>query len=408
VAPTEVATPAAPVNTEVSPSEQAAIASAITDPGGFVAGARSSGTLQSVNNDDATNPDPSAISVGLPASTMAAVNQSSKGDSLDANAVSATPTSTVAVSPGPVETGMVTQAAPAMNAINDSLDQAAVNDIANEVATPSPSPAPPGYQPGDMAVAAPAASPANALANAAFGALADITGAKANAPANAIAQEQENSQQAEQAAAVAAAMNSSPANVSANVNSSVGLMNDVGLTMGDMDAQGHDNAAAAMGLNVDSGALAAAANSGYGGVLGGPVSGPGFGDMSSANVDSAAMGYGGLGLGDTTGFSGLGGLGDVNGGFSGVDGGLGTGAAGAVAGPGFGGDVAASPGFGGINAGGFASDATGGFNADGASVAADQRLPWEALAGRVFRQWILSQSGWECGRGGEQDCKAQR
>jgi hypothetical protein len=39
-------------------------------------------------------------------------------------------------------------------------------------------------------------------------------------------------------------------------------------------------------------------------------------------------------------------------------------------GPGFGGDQAASPGFGGINAGGFASDATGGFNADGASVAA--------------------------------------
>lgn len=374
VAPTEMATPApaAPVNTEVSPSEQAAIASAITDPGGFVAGARSSGTLQSVNNDDMTSPDPSAISVGLPASTMAAVNQSSKGDSLDANAVSSTPTSTVAVSPGPIETGMVTQAAPAMNAINDSLDQSAVNDIANEVATPSPSPAPPGYQPGDMAVAAPAApaSPANALANAAFGLLADLTGAKANAPANALAQEQENGQQAEQAAQAVGLLNASPANVSANVSNALSVNNDLSTTMADMDAQSSAAQAAAMGLNVDGASLGHAVNAGtFGDAMnGGPVTGPGFGDMSAANVDAASMGFandGGLTAGlNGTGF---GGLSDAT--ASGFNGGFGTDSGNAVAGPGFGGSQADTSGFGGISAGGFAGT-TGGFNADGASVSA--------------------------------------
>jgi hypothetical protein len=133
-----------------------------------MAAINSSGLLHSVNNTDMTNPDPSAFSVGLPNSVAVAVNQASKGDSLDAMDVA--PATTVTVAPPDTDVANSPAQNAISNAINNDQDVAGVPGMS---ISPSPSPAPPGYVPGDMAApatpaapAAPAApSVANALAN---------------------------------------------------------------------------------------------------------------------------------------------------------------------------------------------------------------------------------------------------
>jgi hypothetical protein len=106
VAPTEVATtapaPAPSINVDVNGNQVAAPAGlpSVNDPAGFaaaMAGIPGSGLLHSVNNSDMTNPDPSAFSVGMPSSVAVAVNQASKGDSL--NAMDVAPATTVTVAP---------------------------------------------------------------------------------------------------------------------------------------------------------------------------------------------------------------------------------------------------------------------------------------------------------------------
>jgi hypothetical protein len=349
VAPTEVATtapaPAPSINVDVNGNQVAAPAGlpSVNDPAGFaaaMAGIPGSGLLHSVNNSDMTNPDPSAFSVGMPSSVAVAVNQGNKGDSL--NAIDVAPTTTVTVAPPDLN-------APGFLAPGKSQQEA---EQQNDDDTAAPSPG---------------------LLASVFDA---ITGNPvASNPGNSLAaMNAQNQAQSEQAAANVAAMNAP-----GFVANSLSTMNDVNTDL--TNDVGNAMSSPATGFNV-----AGVPGNALAGPLGALLStqntdfdAPGFEQDASNNAAQTAISTALDNAATTaisneadtsspsaapTGYS----PGDM--GFSGLDGGLGTGLAGAVAGPGFGGDQAASSGFGGTNAGGFASDVTGGFNADAASAAA--------------------------------------
>jgi hypothetical protein len=364
-----------------------------------MAGVPSSGLLHSVNNTDLTNPDLSAISIGLPSNTAFSVNQANKGDSLDAMDVA--PATTVTVAPP---------------------DVAVTNN-----------PAAPGFFTG--------------LANTGLGLLADVTGAKANAPANALAQEQENSQQAEQAQSAVAALNS-PGLVAANLSSmndisnavsnpssfnvdpglstgfnvagtipgapavaspvgfmGLGFLGDQGVLAGDLSsansmvsnmgtlmdtaptdfqAPGFEQDAAnnpaqdAISSALDSAATNAISNEAASTSPSAAPAGYSPGDMAADTSDAGSVGFGGFsGLGAGFGADATGGFsGDATGGFSGVDAGASASAdvsggfSGSDAGVGLGSDAGGvsgdASGSAGVDAGGVsAGDASGSASGDG-------------------------------------------
>jgi hypothetical protein len=366
VSPTEVATtqetaaptPSPSITVDVNGNQVAAPSSALNSPGYQVSG---------LPSEMSTNPGDlglNGFNQGVLDSTS--TNQGAKGDSLNANAMAANPTTTVTVAPPDLN-------APGFLAPGKSQQEA---EQQNDDDTAAPSPG---------------------LLASVFDA---VTGnPAANNPGNALAaMNAANQAQSEQAAANVAAMNS-PGLISANLSS----MNDVSNAVSNPSSFNVSNDFSS-GFNVAgpvTGSLFGSGFMGDQGVLAGDLSSatnmnanvaalmdavntdfnaPGFEQDASNNAAQTAISTALDNAATTaisneadtsspsaapTGYS----PGDM--GFSGLnaDTGMGTGV-GVVAGPGFGGDVAASPGFSGINAGGFASDVTGGFNADAASAAA--------------------------------------
>jgi hypothetical protein len=352
----DLAAPAPSINVDVNGNQVASPTSSLNSPGYQVSG---------LPSEMSTNPGDLGLN-GFNQGVLDATstNQASKGDSLNANAMTANPTTTVTVAPPDLN-------APGFLAPGKSQQEAEQQN--DDTAAPAPG-----------------------LLASVFDA---VTGnPAANNPGNALAaMNAANQAQSEQAAANVAAMNS-PGLISANLSS----MNDVSNALSNPSSFNVSNDFSS-GFNVAgpvTGSLYGSGFMGDQGVLAGDLSSatnmnantaalmdtvntdfnaPGFEQDASNNaaqtaistaLDNAATNAISQEA-DTsspsaapTGYS----PGDM--GFSGLDGGLGTGLAGAVAGPGFGGDQAASSGFGGVNAGGFASDVTGGFNADAASTAA--------------------------------------